>query len=187
MKIACVVVTMGSGINWALENVSKRVISYDVNDLRIYPSCSFKSPDDAIKWKHFPRYWPFVRGIHRSPVNSPHKGQWRVALMFYLICVWINGWVYNRKAGDLRRYRSHYDVTVMLHTTLNIPYTKDWAIHNTGLRDWSNCRRSEKVRILTTHISFTGHGCAEIWEWIVTKVEYSHNGVQMWHQWHLQK
>ena len=27
--------------------------------------------DDVIKWKHFPRYWPFVRGIHRSPVNFP--------------------------------------------------------------------------------------------------------------------
>ena len=26
--------------------------------------------DDVIKWKHFPRYWPFVRGIHRPPVNS---------------------------------------------------------------------------------------------------------------------
>ena len=38
--------------------------------------------DDAIKWKHFPRYWPFVREIHRSPVNSPHKGQWRRALIF---------------------------------------------------------------------------------------------------------
>ena len=38
--------------------------------------------DDVIKWKHFPRYWPFVRGIHRSPVNSPHKGQWPGALMF---------------------------------------------------------------------------------------------------------
>ena len=37
--------------------------------------------DDVIKWKHFPRNWPFVRGIHRSPVNSPHKGQWRRALM----------------------------------------------------------------------------------------------------------
>ena len=37
--------------------------------------------DDVIKWKHFPRYWPFVRGIHRSPVNSSHKGQWRGALM----------------------------------------------------------------------------------------------------------
>ena len=35
--------------------------------------------DDVIKWKHFPRYWPFVRGIHRWPVKSPHKGQWRGA------------------------------------------------------------------------------------------------------------
>ena len=69
--------------------------------------------DDVIKWKHLPRYWPFVRGIHRSPVNSPHKGQWRGALMFSLICVWINSWINNRKAGDLRRYRAHYDVTVM--------------------------------------------------------------------------
>ena len=66
--------------------------------------------DDVIKWKHFPRYWPFVRGI---PVNSPHKGQWHRALMFSLICVWINGWVNNREAGDVRRYRAHYDVTIM--------------------------------------------------------------------------
>ena len=35
----------------------------------------------------FPRYWLFVRGIHRSPVNSPHKCQWRGALMFSLICL----------------------------------------------------------------------------------------------------
>ena len=42
--------------------------------------------DDLIKWKHFPRYWPFVRGIHRSPVTSPHKGQWHGALMFSLTC-----------------------------------------------------------------------------------------------------
>ena len=68
--------------------------------------------DDVIKWKHFPRYWPFVRRIHRSPVNSPHKGQWRGALMFSLICTRINGWVNNGEAGDLRRYRAHYDVTV---------------------------------------------------------------------------
>ena len=44
------------------------------------------SHDDVIKWKHIPRYWPFVRGIHQSPVNSPHKGQWCWALMFSLIC-----------------------------------------------------------------------------------------------------
>ena len=45
----------------------------------------------VIKWKHFPRYWPFVPGIHRSPVNSPHNGQWHEALMFSLICAWMNG------------------------------------------------------------------------------------------------
>ena len=55
--------------------------------------------DDVIKWKHFPRNWPFVRGIHRSPMNSPYKGQWRGALMFSLIWDWINGWLNSRKAG----------------------------------------------------------------------------------------
>ena len=69
--------------------------------------------DDVIKWKHFPCYWPFVRGMHRSPVNSPHKGQWRGALMLSLIWALTNGWVNNRHAGDLRRNRAHYDVTVM--------------------------------------------------------------------------
>ena len=69
--------------------------------------------DDVIKWKHFPRNWPFVRVIHRSPVKSQHKGQWRGALMFSMICVRINSWVNNREAGDLKRYRAHYDVTVM--------------------------------------------------------------------------
>ena len=69
--------------------------------------------DDVIKWKHFPRYWPIVRGIHRSPLISPHKVQWRGALTFSFICVWINGGVNNRETGDLRRYLAHYDVTVM--------------------------------------------------------------------------
>ena len=59
--------------------------------------------DDVIKWKHFPRYWTFV-----------HRGQRRGALMFSLICAWINGWVNNHGAHYLRRHRAHYDVTVML-------------------------------------------------------------------------
>ena len=66
-----------------------------------------------IKWKHFPRYWPFVRGIHRSPVNSSHKGQWRWGFMFPLICVWMNYWVNNCEAGDLRCHHHHYDITVI--------------------------------------------------------------------------
>ena len=60
----------------------------------------------------------FARGIHRWPVNSPHKGQWRGALMFSSICAWINGWVNNREAGDLRRHRGHNDVTVMFYFSL---------------------------------------------------------------------
>ena len=70
--------------------------------------------NDVIKWKHFLRHWPLVRGIHWSPVNSPHKGQWHGALMFSLICAWIDGWVNNREAGDVIRHRAHYDVTVMV-------------------------------------------------------------------------
>ena len=73
--------------------------------------------DDVIKWKHFPRNWPFVRGIHRSPVNSPHKGQWHGALIFSLISTRINGWVNNGEAGDLRRHRAHYEVIVMTMMT----------------------------------------------------------------------
>ena len=92
---------------------------------------------DVIKWKHFPRYWPVVRGIHRSPVNSPHKGQWRGTLMFSLICVWINDWVNNREAGDLRRYRAHYDVTVMSHPW--IYFFADVAMTAAAYIEWYYC------------------------------------------------
>ena len=56
---------------------------------------------------------PFVRGIHMSPVNSPHKCQWRGALMFLWSATCINGWVNNREAGDLRRPRAHYDIIMV--------------------------------------------------------------------------
>ena len=87
----------------------------------IHPNCCSKllympiesMHDDVITWKHFPRYWPFVRGIHRSPVISSHKDQWCGALMFSMICAWFNVWVNNRGAGDLRHNRTHYDVIVM--------------------------------------------------------------------------
>ena len=71
-------------------------------------------------WRHqmetFSASWPIVLGIRRWPVNSPHKGQWRGALMFSLTCAWINGEVNNREAGDLRRHRAHHNVTAMRRT-----------------------------------------------------------------------
>ena len=95
---------------------SEKVASYSFSE---QGTLLLSNHDDVIKWKHFPRCWPLVRRIHRSPVNSPHKGQWREALMFSLIRVWINGWVNNREAGDLRRYRAHYGVIVMLRSRPN--------------------------------------------------------------------
>ena len=71
------------------------------------------SHDDVMKWKDYPRYWPFVRVIHRSQVDSPHRGQLRGTLMLSLICPWTNGWINNRDAGDLRRHRAHYNVAVI--------------------------------------------------------------------------
>ena len=83
--------------------------------------------DDVIEWKHFPRNWPLC-GEFTVPVNSPHKVQWRGALLFYLTCAWINGWVNNREAGDLIHHGAHFDVTVMRFTSnlpdLNIQKTK---------------------------------------------------------------
>ena len=45
--------------------------------------------------------------------NSPVTGQWRRALMFSLFSTWINVWVNNGEAGDLRRHRAHHDIIVM--------------------------------------------------------------------------
>ena len=84
--------------------------------------------DDVIKWKLFratgSTSLAFVRGIHRGPGNSPRKGLWRRALMVSLISSWINGWVKNCEASDLRRHRTHYDVIVMMKYKLLIHVTQ---------------------------------------------------------------
>ena len=60
--------------------------------------------DGVIKRKNFPHYSPFVRGIHRSPEDYPHKCQWPGPWKISLI--WTNVWANNRYAGDLRRQRA---------------------------------------------------------------------------------
>ena len=91
-------------------------------------TCSWRSCSYTIACKIVDAWWRHQRETFsallalcakNSPVPGefPHKGQWRGALMFSLICVWINGWVNNREAGDLRRYRAHYGVTVMARIT----------------------------------------------------------------------
>ena len=100
--------------------------SYDMVDW-LHQQKGMFSHDDVTKWKHFPRYWPFVRRIHRWSVNSPHKGQWCGGLMFSLICAWTNGWVNNRDTGDLRCYRAQHDVTIMTFPCPNIKLQDAWS------------------------------------------------------------
>ena len=82
--------------------------------------------DDVIKWKYFPRYWPFVRGIHRWPVNSPHKGQWRGAWMFSLIFAWIKlskqrwGWWFETPSRPSWRHCDDIIMTSWHGNTLRI-------------------------------------------------------------------
>ena len=117
--------------------------------------------DDVIKWKHYPGYWPIVRGIHRWPV-------------FSLICPWTNGWINNRDAGDFRHRRADYDVTVMevcflavwnklwgmscIKTLLVTPILQGYFI-GTGVMIWAILKDIGKIiRYITStkHIKYDG-------------------------------
>ena len=95
------------------------------------PQSLHPTHDDVIKWKPFPRYWPFVQGIHRSTVTSPHKGQWREALMFSFICASTNDCANNRDTGDLRHHCTHYDITAMNYLLYSC--IKVWPFHPANL------------------------------------------------------
>ena len=100
--------------------------------------------DNVIKWKHFPRYWPFVRGIHLSPVNSPHKGQWRGALILLTPKrVAIQCARYSRYARicfiNQRMQSAHFQSEILTHTK----YMKPFAFRKNAEYLWL-------VRILRT-------------------------------------
>ena len=106
-------------------------------------------------------------GYSPVPVNSPHKGQWRGALMFSLIYAWINDWVNNREAGDLRHQRGHYDVIVMVamyvHHVASYdlscgPFHEQWGRYRTKiphLSPWSILKSKPLKHIINrTEIGF---------------------------------
>ena len=69
------------------------------------------SQDGVIKWKHFSHYWPFVRAPRWIPRTKASDAE---LSWFFFLCAWIHRLVNNREPGDLRRFRPHYDVIVML-------------------------------------------------------------------------
>ena len=70
--------------------------------------------DDVVKWKHFPRYWPFVRGI-TGLLWIPHTKASDAELWCFLE---LNKRLSKQSWGLVRRYHAHYDVTVMLQCCL---------------------------------------------------------------------
>ena len=135
-------------------------------------SCNHRHPDDDTKWKQFLRYWPFVRGIHRSPVNSVHKGQWRGALMLSLSCAWMNGWVNNGEAGDLRRplWRHCNAVRVCNQSTSVLSHLYGALLINT-------LRTRQNGRYLPDDI-FKGILLNEnVWILIIISLKFLHNGL----------
>ena len=114
--------------------------------------------DDVMKWKHIPRYWPFVRGINQSPSNSTHKGQWRGALMFSLMiygCT--NGCENNWDAVDVRRHCTHYDVTVVVtyDTTIASPYEYFGVSFRSSLAVHSSLAELLDRMYCTSHVTIT--------------------------------
>ena len=112
--------------------------------------------------------------LHWSPVNSPHKGQWRGALKFSLICVWIKGLVNNREAGDLRFYRAHYDVIVMeermlrhtRHSTMQLD-----TVNSLGPSDaiWRHRSGSTLAQVMACCLTAPSHYLNQCWL-IISKV-----------------
>ena len=132
----------------------------------------FVAHDDVIQWKHFPRYWPFVRGIHRTPVNSRTEASDTELLMFSLMCAWINGWVNNREGGDLRRHRTPYDVTVIRQSWTNPQY------HCLRIKCDRVSKLNQQLYIYvlpeTGHSSKLAHTGVKIWDYHTIVVSVLH-------------
>ena len=89
-------------------------------------------------WRHQMETFPALLAICAG--NSPHKGQWRGALTFSSICTYINGWVKNREAGDMRRHRAHYlwrhcnDQSLISYALVClIIYLHPWSVRDTDM------------------------------------------------------
>ena len=107
-------------------------------------------------WRHqmktFSAILALCPGKSPVPVNSPHKGQWRGALMFSLIYAWITDWANNPEAGYLRRHRGHYGVIVTVSSAVVF-----------SVKDCIGC--SQGQRSLITYTSVCN------WRWYFLYVE----------------
>ena len=110
------------GIAWCVQQPATSKTNVDQNLDAIIPN-ELMLHDDVIK---FSALLAICAG--NSPVNGEFPAQRPVTRSFDVFCVWINGWVNNREAGDLRRYRVHCDVIVMEHHSPSSNSMTAWLI-----------------------------------------------------------
>ena len=124
-------------IMFSVQNPTIFAHKYDkIPPLRSLPVINYIDHDDVIKWKHFPRYWPFVRGIHRSPVTSPHKGQLRGALIFFFdlrlnkrLSKQSWGWWFETQSRPLWRHSNGMQEVWKFHLHhSDYQWAKNWSI-----------------------------------------------------------
>ena len=123
-------------------------------------SCTYHF-DDVIKWKYF-RVTGLLCGKFTGHRRIP-RTKANYALMFSLICAWINGWVNNREAGDLRRLRAHYDVTAM------DSLTKDWDNSGAPAMElpWSCVKHTSRLVLFKRKISKLTRSVRYHWQYFV--------------------
>ena len=63
--------------------------------------------DMIMTWQWFPHYWPYVRGIHGSLLDSADKGPVTVTLIFPLLLAWISCWTNRRVVSAFRWHDAH--------------------------------------------------------------------------------
>ena len=98
-------------VNW-VSVISRLYVHREAHKDHILAT-GFVLPNSAMMRSSNGNIFRVIGPLCRSPMNSPHKGQWHGALMLSLIFAWTNGWLNNRDAGHLRCHRAHHDVTVM--------------------------------------------------------------------------
>ena len=148
------------GINRSVDSPHKRT-SYTESVSMLWHHHVEASPRTNTWWRHqmetVSALLAICAGNSPAPVNSPHKGQWRGALMFSLICARINGWVNNREAGDLRRHPTHCDVIVMTLVAENPNHPKMLLLWiywcRTDLHDTSYFKMGLVVEVRIVHIA----------------------------------
>ena len=112
---------IGRSVTDFIQDVARCLYPYNLS--RRLRRTAVISSISSIWWCHqmkpFTALLALCEGIHRPSVDSPHRGLWRGALMFSLMCPWKNGWANNLDPGDLRRHGAHYDFTLMIATFLS--------------------------------------------------------------------